>query len=368
MKRLLIISDEMEVGGSQRQIVQLLSNLDADRYQAELLFFRESSVLVEQLREKGITCHQIAKNGALDVSFFVALVRFIRAGNFNVIHCFSFTAELWGALAFLLSPTRYFVSSIRGRYEWYKPWQWLCKSFVNGVSSRVVSNSQAGLDYALQKSWGLQKKQALVYNGISLLSVDKQQLAASCKALPGVDVAFGLFVGRLVDHKNLPCLIRALSLYKAKSDGTQWRFLVAGDGPLRSQLESQIELNGLSGNVFLLGERDDVTALMSACSFVVLPSWREGLSNTILEAFANKRLIIASKAGGNTELIEHDVNGQLFTSDDEQALANIMLKAHDNPSWASAMAAHGYGRVQASFSATAMASNMMAVYDMDNRG
>jgi len=325
--KLLIVTDEMEVGGTQRQITTLLEGLDKNRFLPTLLYFRERSHLVDQIERAGVETVQIPKRGAIDPSFFIALWRFMRNGQFDVVHCFSFTGELWGALALMLVGRGKLITSIRGVYEWYRPFQWLVKTWVTRRSFCVVANSRAGADYARTRmKSAIRIPFEVVYNGIGAVpladDVERSRLRESLGIGPHSIMV--LFVGRLVDHKNIPSLIRALQRIDA-AGAHDIHVLVAGDGPERALLED-------AGRTFhgdllrLLGERSDVAALMQACDFLVLPSRREGLSNAILEAMAAAKPVVASRVGGNVELVTDGTTGFLYPGDDDAALADAIVR------------------------------------------
>ncbi|HEY4555929.1 MAG TPA: glycosyltransferase, partial [Lysobacter sp.] len=102
-RRVLVVTDEMEVGGSQRQIVNLLAGLDRARWQPELLYFRNRSFLVDEVERLGIPVHHLPKHGRIDPRFVARYAALLRRGDYDVVHAFSLTAELWTVLARTLS-------------------------------------------------------------------------------------------------------------------------------------------------------------------------------------------------------------------------------------------------------------------------
>ena len=132
---------------------------------------------------------------------------------------------------------------------------------------------------------------------------------------------FALFVGRLVKEKNLACLMRALA--RIPADQRPWVAL-AGNGPLRGDIDAMREAAGLDADVRFLGERKDTAALMQSADFLVLPSSYEGMSNVLMEAMAAGCPVVASDVGGNPELVEDGATGLLFPSDDADALARCL--------------------------------------------
>lgn len=323
--RVAIVTDEMEVGGTQRQIVHLARGLRRRGHTVTVLYFRERSFLVDELEHEGVTCLEVPKRGKLDPGFVLRLAAELRRLGPDVIHAFAFSGELWSAVAHLRlggAAQPVLVSSVRGLYEWYRPWQWRLKRWVAARSAHVVSNSrEAGL-YACRQMGLPESAVEVIYNGAEV--PDEARLAAD---RPAMRAALGLadeavavlFVGRLVALKNVPLLLQAVAQLGAR--GAAARLLIAGDGPERAAIAAAVAQLGLTDRVQLLGQRDDVAALMAAADIVVLPSLREGLSNVILEGMMSGRPVLASRVGGSVELIEDGTSGGLFTSGDAAGLA-----------------------------------------------
>ena len=132
---------------------------------------------------------------------------------------------------------------------------------------------------------------------------------------------------------------------------------------LRAEALSLLTDAGLAGQAWLPGNRNDVPALMRAMDIFVLPSINEGISNTILEAMSCGRPVIATRVGGNPELVVEGETGALVPAKDPVALAD-MLRAYVQD--AELRAAHGAGgrrRIETTFSLKAMVDNYLAVYD-----
>lgn len=328
-RRLLVVSDEMEVGGSQRQITHLLTGIDRSLWQPELLYFRERSFLVDEIEAAGIVTHHLPKQGRVDPGFVRRLHALLRSGRYDLVHAFSLTAELWvRALLPLLPPLR-FVASVRGLCLGYPDWQWRLKRWIVRRADATVANAHAGARMTAQRTGLPLARITVIPNGVDMPA--PLTPAARAQGRQPLDLppgrVFGLFVGRLVVEKNLPLLLEALAQL-APADRPL--MLLAGDGPLRGELEARIASLGLGADVRLLGERRDAQSLMQLADFLVLPSREEGLSNVLLEAMAAGCAAIASDAGGNPELVEHDVTGLLFPSDNAAALAQALVTVSGN--------------------------------------
>lgn len=361
--RVLFITDEMEVGGTQRQIVHIARSLDKVLFEATVMYFCNRSFLVDELESAGIRVIEVAKRKRLDLRFLRALAASLKEGRFDVVHCFAFTGELWGAVArrFLPHASRpALITSVRNKYDWYSSLQWRIKRWAALESSIVVANSAAGGEHARNKMRLAPGAVQVVYNGVADVSI-----GVSTPAARDVDEHVNiLFVGRLVEQKNVPLLLRAvhLLLRKRGADSTPLRLTLAGDGPLRAALEQQVVDLGIANSVEFLGERADTPALMQASDFVVSPSFREGLSNVILEAMMMGRPVIASAVGGSVELVEAGETGILFESDNENQLAAAMQTLADDRQLSEKLGATGRRRALERYTVQAMVSAMEKHY------
>ena len=355
-RKVLVATDEMEVGGSQRQITNLLTGIDQEKVEPVLLYFRKNSFLVDQIKASGVRVHYLPKNGRIDPGFLVKLVRFLATEKFDVIHAYSLTAELWLAIARMFARAPRIISSIRSTYDNYAWWQWRLKHWVTAQSALVISNSKMAADQAFARMALPTSSCAVVYNGIR--SPSMQHPLPADRLTSRADSDFILtFVGRLGPEKNLPCLLRALHRLEEDSQqqGKRRRIGVwlVGDGGERAKVEEKIAELGLEG-VDMLGERRDVEALFAHSDAVVLPSIREGLSNAILEAMAGGKPVIASAVGGSPEIVRHEENGLLFPSNDDRALADAIARLHDAPSLRAKLGASAKTDVAERFSVASM--------------
>lgn len=364
-RKLLVVSDEMEVGGSQRQIAYLLGGLDRARWQPELLFFRNPSHLVDELRRQGITVHHLPKRGRFDLRFVLGYASLLRRNRYDLVHAFSMTAELWTLIARQLAwpaPKSRLVSSVRGLYLTEPDWFWRIKRRIFKGSAAIIANAKAGAAAAASRSGVARERFDVIPNGIlpiePLAESQRQTLRESLAISAGRTL--GLFVGRLVMQKNVPCLLRALARMPAAD---RPYMVLAGDGPLRAEIESARLQLGLQDDVRLLGERTDARQLMGAADFLVLPSAYEGMSNVVMEAMASGCPVLASDVGGNPELVEDETTGLLFHSDDDQALALQLSRLSSDPALRTRLTAQALQRMHTLYSVDSLVRSTVAVYD-----
>lgn len=134
-------------------------------------------------------------------------------------------------------------------------------------------------------------------------------------------------VGRLQAVKDQLNLVRAFALARQSGGeiGQRMRLVIAGEGPLRGEIEAVIRDEALSEFVWLAGERKDVPNVMRGLDVFVLPSKAEGISNTVLEAMASGLPVLATAVGGNSELVVEGDTGALVPAQDSAAMALALL-------------------------------------------
>jgi glycosyltransferase involved in cell wall biosynthesis len=141
------------------------------------------------------------------------------------------------------------------------------------------------------------------------------------------------------------------------------RLVLVGDGPLRAEAAALLESAGLAPRAWLAGARDDIPRLLRGLDIFALPSLAEGISNTILEAMASALPVVATRVGGNAELVAQDETGLLVPRADPESLARALATYVEN---AALIRQHGQtarARIERDFSLTAMVDRYLAVYD-----
>jgi glycosyltransferase involved in cell wall biosynthesis len=164
-----------------------------------------------------------------------------------------------------------------------------------------------------------------------------------------------LAVGRLVEQKNHALAIRALG---ALPDTT---LAIAGEGPLRAELEHLAAEAGVADRVLFLGVRPDARALMGAADAIVLPSRWEGLPLTALEALASGTPLVATNVRGLRELVT-DGREALLVPEQPEALAEALRRVLDDPGLAGRLAEAGK-RVEGAGSDTELVARFLALYE-----
>lgn len=167
-------------------------------------------------------------------------------------------------------------------------------------------------------------------------------------------------IGALVPHKGQRDLVEAAA--RVVRQVPDARFIIAGEGELRPQLEQQIRHLGLEKHVLLIGFRTDVLSVLKAFDVFVMSSVTEGLGTSVIDAMACRRPVVSTRAGGLPELVQEGETGHLVPVGDAAAMASAIVSLLKDPSRRARFGAAGRARVEAAFTVERMVRATLDAY------
>jgi L-malate glycosyltransferase len=197
----------------------------------------------------------------------------------------------------------------------------------------VICNSRAAADRLAEE--GISSDKLIVIGNALPVAAFTPVPAALPRALPGTrgSLRVGMVARMNARYKNHSGFLRIAKRINQHMPDVE--FLLAGDGPLRAELEREAQTLGIGERVIFLGDRRDIAALMASIDVAVLTSDSESLSNVILEAMAAGLPVVAYQVGGNPELVHHEGNaprGELIPAGDEEGFAAAVERLLSAPS------------------------------------
>jgi glycosyltransferase involved in cell wall biosynthesis len=196
----------------------------------------------------------------------------------------------------------------------------------------------------VEARYGIERERIRVIYG----GVDVRRFSPSPRSDrgPGTPPVIGC-VGRLHSDKGQMLLVSAAPAIL--KDFPAAKFVLAGDGPQRSEIEAAISRLGISESVRLLGDRRDVPEILAGIDVAVLPSTSEGFANAALEGLACGVPMVVSDAGGNPEIVTDRLTGRVFPAGDVSALAACIVEMLQDPARRGEMAREGRRMVETVF-------------------
>ncbi|MBE9207536.1 glycosyltransferase [Nostoc sp. LEGE 06077] len=250
------------------------------------------------------------------------------AKKYDLIYANTQKALVIGALASVLSrrPLVYHLHDILS-LEHFSPINLrVAVTLANTFASLVIANSQAS-QTAFTQAGGKAEITAIVYNGFA--SKNYQIPEAEIKQIQQeLDLESKFVIGhfsRIAPWKGQHILIAALAKCPPQVTAILVGDALFGEQNYAQELHQQVKTLGLENRVKFLGFRADIPQLMSACNIVTHTSTApEPFGRVIVEAMLCGTPVIAAKAGGAMELVEHGVNGFLTTPGDSKELAKVI--------------------------------------------
>lgn len=180
--------------------------------------------------------------------------------------------------------------------------------------------------------------------------------------LDGCCILLGL--GRLHPNKGWGDLLHAFTSLPESNQGKPLHLLMVGDGPLRNELTQLANQLDIASRVHWAGWKIDPAPYYQLADVFVCASMHEPLGNVILEAWANRTLVVSTRAQGPLELMQNDRNGLLAPLSDAAGLAEVLQTALSMPPDHKArLIEAGYREVEQHYSETAIVSAYVDLYD-----
>jgi glycosyltransferase involved in cell wall biosynthesis len=328
--------DSLNVGGTETQAVELALRLPVSAYEITMGCLRAEGPLLEKLRGSAVSVREFHPAGGLDspggLYQVLRLAAYLRREGFDVVHTHDLWSNLMGVPAARLAGVPAIVSSRRdlAHFDWYqgKRRHWLRR--IQNLSGVVLANATPIRDALISEDGFAPEKLRVIHNGVDTERFQRAQRDRA-RLFPGVgNERLVVLVGNMhSDVKGHPWLIAAAPA--VLHEFTEVRFVLAGDGELRPAFEKQVAQLGLESKFLFLGRRSDIPEILASCDVAVLPSRAEGLPNAVLEYMAAGLPTIASRVGGNAELIQDGITGLLVPAENADALASALLQFLRDP-------------------------------------
>ena len=362
----LHVVDCLNIGGTERQLYELLRRTDRTKFRPLLACFKGGGELDAALRALDIEPFVFPLRGTLaqpNTAVQVArMAMLIKSADVRVVHAHDFYSNVIGVAAASFAGARSIVSR-RDLAHWLGGTQKKALRLACRMADVVVANAGA-VAVETARDFGVDAaKMRVVPNGIDVAHFDLQAFKTPDPLLPAVDVSLPrvcMVASMHLPDKGHGDLLQAAAILKARGVGAQ--FLLVSDGGLRKDLEAQARALGLGDDVVFLGRRDDVPSVLVRADIVAHPSWSEGFPNAVLEAMCAARPVVATRVGGIPEVMRDGEHGILISPERPAELATALEKLIAHPLAAHVMGLRGRQHVEREFSLDKMRAAMESLH------
>lgn len=360
------VVENLNRGGLERVVIELVKAQAAAGHRCQVICLYERGSLAGELDAIGVPVIACGKRDGLDMDALLRLRRALRDHRTTILHSHNSIPHYHAVLAGLglhfdrVVTTRHGMGDISpsSRREW------LFRQSIRrtDVVAAVCEAARVRLE---QTASAPADKLVAVPNGIHPEGF--AQASAAARAQLAIELGFGAdtrlvgFVGRLNWAKDLATLVDAFAQVRRHRDDVA--LVLVGDGDERASLQARVAAAGIADAVAFLGDRGDVPALLQGFDIFALSSISEGYSIALLEASASALPIVATRVGGNGEIVTDGVTGCLVPPGDPPALAAALLGLLDDEPRRQAMAAAGRTWLLRHGTFQAMAERYLRLYE-----
>jgi glycosyltransferase involved in cell wall biosynthesis len=372
---LFLVITRLIPGGAQQELLNLLAGLERRRFRISLAsnpagdWVERGAALADAWHPIPALVRPISPRD--DLRAARALARLLRRERPDVLHTHTSKAGLVGRLAARAAGVKAVVHTPHGSVfheTFLSPLMQRIVARLERVATRwtdcIVTKSEHESAEYIARRIAPPQKFRVIHSGLDFNRLDAPGLPR-----PTVRAALGvgeerpmlLYPARFVAEKDHACFLRAFEMVLERVPSAV--AVLAGDGPLRKEIERQAAPLLSRRAVLSLGFRDDLPDLMRAADLCVSSSLTEGLPLMVAEALALGCPVVATDAGGTREIVRDGETGLLAPTAQPAALAGAMLRLLGGPDYARELAGAGRQLVRDGFSLSQMIEQTTALYE-----
>ena len=361
-RRVTYVLTHLAYGGAETQVVELCRHVRALGWEPSIVSLMSPTGLTERLDELAIPYSDLGiPRGALRPRLVTGLRRELLRRQPTVVHSHTLPANFAARAVRPLLSVPVLVTSAHNIWEGGFL-RMLFYRFTDRLADLTTNCSEAAVQRYVDIKAAPADRIRYMPNGIDIdrFAPDPARRAALRQRLGLGDAFTYLAVGRLTEQKDWPNMLDAAARALRPTD----RLLVVGDGELREEVAAGIARRGLSDRVLMLGIRTDIADLMRASDAYVMSSAWEGLPIVLLEASAAGLPLVATRVGGNDQLVRPSKTGWLVPPRAPEALADAMVAVRQLPARERAlMGVAARAHVARTYSMSAIAREWVTLYE-----
>lgn len=368
MIRVLHVTFDLKLGGTQQVIRQIVSNINGSEFESHIICLDgDLGELGELIRKENVAQVSVMERlPGFDSRLIKQLRKYISCHGIDIVHCHQYTPYFYGVLAALgLGVKVIFTEHGRFYPDIVSRKRQLVNQGLALFTNAITAISRATADALVNIEKLPRRKVEVIYNGINPQLTKSDQDSNDIEEfrkrynLESHHFIYGT-ISRLEPIKNQQLMIRAFSVVLQKLPDS--RLILIGDGAIRKELEKLVSELGIDNQVIFTGFITDPQKYIQLMDVFLLPSFSEGTSMTLLEAMSYSTPAIVTNVGGSPEIILHGKTGLVTESDNLQELTQAMFKLYENPSLRIEFGASAFERFHQEFTDIKMIASYQTLY------
>jgi glycosyltransferase involved in cell wall biosynthesis len=361
--KVIHLVEELTIGGLEKILTSIVLNLDKKKYNVSVWCLREGGFFANKLIKEGFDVKILNILTSRNPLSIYKLYKLLKNCKFDIIHTHAYSAGTIGRMSAFLAGIPIIISHNHSVYDYYNRYYHFVEWLLSLITDRIICISDIVNRFANETQRINAKKLMTIHNGIdSEYTVSEKRTSGLRKELDiPVDHSVICTIAHMEEHKGIKYFLESASLLLQSRNDIS--FLLVGEGALKEELKILCADLKIEKNVIFAGERSDIPEILSLTDIFVLPSLREGLPLTILEAMACGKPVIATNVGGVPEVVKDGVSGILVPPKDTEALHSAMNELLGNREKLKKMGYNGKRVCNVSFDSKTMTGKIEDLYD-----
>ena len=360
--RILIVASTLHVGGAERVMAALSSNIDRARFDVSVVYLKENGVVGEEMTRNGIELLPLPgrEYGKRDRLTFLKLRRLIRSRAFDLVHTHDMHGFIDACANRLIAPGLRHVHTFHfGNYPHREASYRRLERLLWRVPDALVAVGHAQADSIRSLYRIPADRLRVLWNGVD---APQPRLApAVVDATRDCTDPVIASISTLIEQKGLHHLLAAAAMLRTQ--GARFRLLIVGNGHLREPLEAQARSLGLCDSVRFLGWVPEASdCALPACDIFVQSSLWEAMSVVVLEAMARGKPMVITRVGENPYVIDDGRTGITVPAADPTALAQGLARLIESAPLRESLGAAARARHAEQFTVQHMVRSYEALY------
>ncbi|MCM8816238.1 MAG: glycosyltransferase [Candidatus Omnitrophica bacterium] len=345
----------LDVGGTEKQLLLLCKYIDREKFHPFVISLRGGRMKNDFTKEN-IPVFVIGKKYRFDLIALFKLILILNRIKPDILHTFMFTSNTWGRIAGIINGVPVIVASERSTDLWKKKYHFFVDRVLGFFTDKIICNSYSVMERYRSVLGNISRKLVVIRNGIEFQTFETDKSGSKRKNEKIVFTA-----SRLSPEKGIRFLIESARIVLRQKENV--KFLIAGEGPLMTELKYLADRYGIEKQFIFLGYKNDIQNFIEKSDVVVLPSLWEGLPNLVLEAMAMRKPVVATNVGGTSEVVKDGITGFLVNPGDIQQMAEKIILLLSDEKLAEEIGKKGYEFVKGNFDVCLMVYGYRSLYE-----
>lgn len=350
-------------GGAESNLLSVAKYINRERYNVEMGCLVGGRV-ADIFRSGGLSVTVIDMKNKWDIGAVIRLVQLLKKKNIDILHTSLYPSNTFGRIAAILARTPVCLTWEQGIAQYWKlPRHVWVDRVLSKFTDAIVAVSEAVKHSIVEMEKIGESKVKVVYNCVEARVMSPSPNGMAKKIELGLRpedrvLPYVANFGPVKGHKYfLPAIREVVRIFPDA------KFLFVGEGPLRGEIERDIERLGVKESVLLCGFRRDIPEILSIAEFYVHPSLTEAFSLSILEAMALGKAVVANRVGGIPEVVAEGETGLLVHPRHTETLSMAIVELLQCPSRVKEMGQKGRERALNCFSVEDSARELEKIYE-----